>query len=171
MALPPHLLIFHPVFYIFKLRRYILDQSHITNYEVIELEPNLLYLQVNNHASSNSLVLIEEDRKLVMLGISPCLMGKRDIAEHNFSLLSMYVIIGFNVTADSWLLHIEDSIHCALLLAVLNLVFTPIPSSLVEISGSQLKEQHQKVSAYDKLDNAFPNMKFVHISLNKQYRT
>lgn len=80
----------------------------------------------------------------------------------------MYVVIGFNVTADSWLPHIEDSIHRALLLVALYLVFTPIPSPLVEIAGSQLKE-HKKICAYDKLDNAFPNTKFEHISLNKQY--
>ena len=53
MALPPHLSTIYPVFHISVLRRYILDPSHIIDYEEIELQLNLSYeeqaLRILNH--------------------------------------------------------------------------------------------------------------------------
>ena len=43
LALPPSLSEFHPVFHVFTLRKYILDESHVLSLDFVELGPDLTF--------------------------------------------------------------------------------------------------------------------------------
>lgn len=43
LALPPNLSDVHPVFLVSKLKRYVLDPSHVIQYDEIQLKNGLIY--------------------------------------------------------------------------------------------------------------------------------
>ena len=43
LALPPSLTAVHPVFHVYMLRKYVLDDSHVISVESVELSPDLTF--------------------------------------------------------------------------------------------------------------------------------
>ena len=45
MALPPVFLAIHPIFHVLMLRRYVPDESHVLQYDAVELDDRLTFVE------------------------------------------------------------------------------------------------------------------------------